>query len=282
VSYTAPDWSPTINYNAYNFLLIKYGVNTAPANSYPNNIFFASNASPTPPVVGVPPTSTPAPYPALPTVNPGWLLASVANFVVGSSVVDENGAMAIRATFIQANAPATTTFFGGGGETVGLSIPRGVTIQEADITTLSGNNGALLDVAGVMKADGVYIHNTDQALAPASSANSNVANFTLGTNYTWTAPVAPATAWTWAGAAGTAGSTTLTGPANSMPFDPQCMMMITRKFIAGATHAIGNLCVDSKGATSVVISSRASTDQSLVAADVGAFEWICFNPNWTS
>ena len=280
-TYQAAQWSPTLNYNNLAGYIIVYGTNTAPVGSYPNNLFEPYNA-PGPSVVGTPPTSTAAPYPVLgPTPNPGWILCSTANFIGGAAVLTAGGSIQIEQTVIGAGRPGTKFWFGGGGETLGTNVPRGVTLAEADITTISGNNGALLDVAGVCRADGIYIHNTDQALSPASSANSGV-NFTIGQNYTWTAPVAPATAYSWVGAAGTAGSTTLSGPAASMAFDPNCVMMVTRKFVAGAAHAIGNLCIDSKTATTMVISSRASADQTLVATDVGRFEWICFNPNWTS
>jgi hypothetical protein len=282
-SYIAPAWNPLLNYNNLQGYIVVYGTNTAPAGSYPNNLFEAYLGVPgSSTVVGTPPTSTAAPYPALgPTPNSGWILCSTANFIGGAAVLAANGQIDVTQTVIGAGRPATTYFFGGGGESIGTDVPRGMTLSEADITTISGNNGALLDVAGVAKADGFYVHDTNQSLSPAASANGGV-NFTLGQNYTWTAPVAPATAWTWVGSAGTGGSTTITGPAQSMAFDPNCMMMVTRLFVTAAAHAIGILCVDSKTATSMVISSRAPADQSLVALDVGRFEWICFNPNWTS
>jgi hypothetical protein len=165
-----------------------------------------------------------------------------------------------------------------------LGVPRGVSIEEASIVAdVSTNNGCLLDVAGVAKADGFYIHNTDQALSPASSANALFAPgdvaFTLGRNYVWTAPVAPATAWRWVGAAGTAGSMTLSGPANSMAFDVNCMMMLTPVF--GGATAAGSVGLSNKASTTVTIDSRDAAG-AVLAGDVRAIEWIVFNPNWTS
>ena len=286
VYFTAPQWSPTLDYRgANNNELVVYGVNTAPAGDYPNNIFFADDAAPSPPPVGTPPTNTPAPYPVLgPAVNPGWTLAATAAFFKGASVVDENGVMEVRVTAVQGNAPAITNYFGGGGESTGISVPRGVTIQEADTTTLQGNNGALLDVAGTCKADGFSIHNTDQNLSPASSANAlfipaSPNGFVLGQNYVWTAPVAPATQWKWVGSAGLAGQTTINGPAQSMAFDINSIVLLTPVY-TGAT-ACGSLTLSGKSATEIIVDSRDPAG-ALVAGDVRSFQWIVFNPNWAS
>ena len=289
VNYQCPTWNATYNYaGVHNAVLIVYGTNTSAAGVYPNNIFFADDAAPTPPVVCVPPTPTPAPYPVSPAVNPGWVLAKDAAFFGGAAVVNGTGFMELLETRINGTSPAVTTFFGGGGQSIGAAVPRGVTIQEADISTITGNNGALLDVAGLARCDGLFIHDTDQNLSPASSANANFSGapnaFQFGNNYVWspTGPGATTYHWDVNVTPGVAGQITLSGGAAQTAFDPQCIMMVTRKFVTGATTAIGNICVDSKTATTIVISSRASADQSLVAADVGQIEWICFNPNWTT
>ena len=286
-NYEAPAWNATYNYaGVHNYVLVVYGTNTAAVGDYPNNIFYALDTAPTPPVVGVPPTLTPAPYPAGGGVpSAGWLLAKDSVASGGASVVADNGFAPLHDCILSGYEPALYRFFGGGGESIGLSVPRGVSIQESSIVASTNtNNGALLDVAGVAKADGFYIHNTDQALSPASSANAlfipaSPNGFVLGNNYTWTAPVAPATAWHWVGAAGTAGSMTLSGPATSMAFDPNCMVMLTPVFVGAS--ACGSIGLSNKATTSITIDSRDAAG-AVEAGDVRSIEWIVFNPNWTT
>jgi hypothetical protein len=284
VNYQAPAWNATYDYGPpHNNVLIVYGTNTAAVGDYPNNIFYSTGA----PVVGVPPTLTPAPYPAgggVPSV--GWALAKDGGLLYGgATVVGGTGNLQISETICQGGYPGLIRFFGGGGESVGGAVPRGMDLTEAGISaTANNNNGALLDLAGVMKADGVYIHNGDSALSPASSANAlfippSANGFVLGNNYTWTAPTPPATAWHWVGAAGTAGSMTLSGPATSMAFDVNCMVMLTPVTV-GATAA-GSIGLSNKASTSITIDSRDAAG-AVLAGDVRSIEWIVFNPNWTT
>jgi len=287
-NYVAPQWNPLLNYNNLQGYIVVYGVNTSPPGVYANNLFESYVIPPASTVVGTPPTSTAAPYPVGgPTPNSGWILCRDAAFFGGAAVLDNNGSIVCEQTIIGAGRPGTKNFFGGGGASLSGSSPRGVTIAESDITTASGNNGALLDVAGTLQADGIYLHNTDQSLSPASSANAAFdagTTFNIGTNYTWspTGPGASTYHWDAGVPAGVPGQTTLTGPALSMAFDPQCIMMVQRKYTAG-TYAAGNLCVDSKTATTITISSRDPANSNLlITADLSPFEWICFNPNWAT
>jgi hypothetical protein len=284
-NYQCPTWNATYNYTGvHNYVLVVYGTNTAAVGAYPNNIFYALDSAPTPPVVGVPPTLTPAPYPAGGGVpSAGWLLAKDSVAQGGASVVGGTGGAPLLYTILSGYSPAQSQWFGGGGASIGISAPRGLTLVEGGDASL---DGALLDLAGVVKADGISLHNTDQNLSPASSYGAVFAAgdtaFTIGRNYTWTATAPGATTYQWVGAAGTAGQITLSGGAGTSAFDVASIMMVTRKYVPLAAHAIGNLCVDTKSNTAMVISSRASADQSLVVADVGQIEWIAFNPNWAS
>ena len=281
--YTAGTWSPTINYaGANNVMLIVYGTNTAPAGVYPNNLFFADDASPSPPVVGVPPTATPAPYPypAGPTPAPGWVLAATANFFGGGAVLNANGTLITEQTIITGTQPGTKLFFGGGGASVGASVPRGVSVIEADISTITGNNGAQLLCSGIVQSDGQAYFATDQLNSPASSYNAAFSaapnQFAIGHNYTWaqTGPGATTYHWDVDVAPGVPGTSTITGNA----FDTNSMVFLQGYIAAGAT-AVGNLRVLNKSTTAITVQSINALG-ALEVADTQRFDWVCLNPRW--
>jgi hypothetical protein len=299
-----PPWSPTVNYNqafGMNDNLVVYGANTNPAGLYPNNIFYVSGGDGIA-VVGVPPTLTPAPYPAnggtpsAPTGGPvpttGWVLCNSAlnegRFGGGPpSVVDGNGNCPISVAYVGSFLPANISFFGGGGASVGANDLRGVTVSQAPATTAQSLNGATINVAGVVNVDGIGFQRTDQSISPASSyfAFNNATpqariQFELGNNYTWTQQVAPGTLWGWASAVGTAGTSTITGGANAA-FDPDCLVFLQTELepVLGA-HPKGVLSVQAKSNTAIVIHSINPATNAIEPTDVSFFQWMVMNPRW--
>jgi len=279
--YTAGTWSPTINYaGANNVMLVVYGVNTAAVGAYPNNLWFADDAAPTPPVVGTPPTSSAVPYPPAPVPNAGWVLAATANFFGGAAVVNASGELITEQTLITGTQPGTKVFFGGGGASVGASVPRGVSILEADISTITGNNGAQLLCSGVVQSDGQAYFATDQVNSPASSYNATFSGapnqFEIGHNYVWaqTGPGATTYHWDVDITPAVPGESTIGGNA----FDTNSMIFLQGYIAAGAT-AVGNLRVLAKTNNSITVQSINALG-ALEVADVQRFDWVCLNPRW--
>ena len=306
--FAAPNWSALTDYSGAstsgnnNYALVVYGVNTAPAGVYPNNIFYSVDGVPAPgskALVGVPPTATPAPYPypAGPTPAAGWVLAATSDKSGvgggGAAVVGGGGVAAMEHWIVGGFEPATLQWFGGGGAGIGASNPLGATLTQSDISTAKGNNGALLDVAGVVKVDGLALHTTDQALAPASSAGAAFsaapAFFQIGHNYVWAQTGPGATTYHWdvdvvgGGApAIVAGQTVITGGANAA-FDPACLVFLQTEIEpAFAAHPKGILSVQSKSATAIIIQSLNAATGALEPLDISAFQWLVVNPNWTT
>jgi hypothetical protein len=290
-------WSPLVNYDGVRNILVLYGTNTNPVGVYPNNVFYVSGGDGVP-VLGVPPTQTPAPYPVTggtlqnvtggPTPTAGWVLANSNNteqrFGGGPpAVVTGAGTAQIVYYDIGSYTPCQAVFFGGGGASIGAADNRGITLQQSASTTLQSLQGATLTVAGVVNMDGLAFQRTDQSVSPASSffAYNNATpqarqNFVLGNNYTWTKQADPGTLYGWLEAAGTAGQSIITGGTNAA-FDPDCMVFVSTQVALGAAKGI--LSVQAKTATSITIASRDATN-ALVAGDNSFFEWICFNPRW--
>jgi len=278
--FQVPAWRPTLNYaGANNVMLVSYGANTAAVGAYPNNFWFADDAAPSPPPVGVPPTSS-AVGANPPVANPGWVLAATANFFGGAAVVNANGQLITEQTLITGTQPGTKVFFGGGGASIGASVPRGVSILEADISTILGNNGAQLLCAGVVQSDGQAYFATDQNNSPASSYNATFSAapnaFEIGHNYTWaqTGPGATTYHWDVDVAPGVPGESTITGNA----FDTNSMVFLQGYIAAGAT-AVGNLRVNAKSTTAITVQSINALG-ALEVADVQRFDWFCLNPRW--
>jgi len=297
-------WSPTVNYNTasgMSDILVVYGANTNPAGLYPNNIFYVSGGDGVA-VVGVPPTLTPAPYPAnggtplAPTGGPvpttGWVLCNSAlnegRFGGGApSVVDANGNCPVMTTYVGSYSPATMNFFGGGGASIGTADLRGVSLSQAPATTAQSLNGSTISVAGVVNLDGLGFQRTDQSISPASSYFSyNSANpqvriqFQLGNNYTWAVSTVAGNPYGWTVAAGTPGTSTITGGANAA-FDPDCLVFLQTELepVLGA-HPKGVLSVQAKSTTAIVIQSINPATNAIEPTDVSYFQWMVMNPRW--
>ena len=290
--FNAPAWIPTVDYSGQNnYALIVYGTNTNTGDLYPNNIFFSVGT----PAVGVPPTSTPAPYPATtggvtptggPTPNAGWVLA--ATYVLGSGlgsavVTGSGGSGAFQQTIFGGFEPLAFQWGGGGRDSIGTDTPLGMTLTCAGLVGAGSLNGAKLQVAGTVRADAFSFATTDQSLCPASSYNAkNPAGgavvFQIGQSYTWTAPVAPATTWAWVAAVGTPGTTTINGGTNAS-FSPDSLVFLQSEVELSLGAAKGILSVQSKTNTSVVIHSL-NTSNALETGDTSFFQWMVMNPNW--
>jgi hypothetical protein len=290
--FNAPVWVSTIDYGIYNGTLVVYGTNTNVAGLYPNNIFFASGT----PAVGVPPTLTPAPYPTTtggvtptggPTPSSGWVLAATYTSGRGSAVLNENGGAGqsgvVQSMKVGGGEPLRFDWGGGGADSVNAANPLGMSLSTAGLVGAQAQNGALLQVSGQMRADGFSFAITDQSLCPSSSyfATSNAAvpaliSFTLGQNYTWTAPISPGTKWGWAQTAGSGGITTITGGA----FDPFALVFVQRETVAG-NPAIGVLEVAAKTVNSITVRSIDALN-AVATTDVGNFQWVVFNADWSS
>jgi hypothetical protein len=276
----SPTWSPTVNYTQFPGLMVLYGTNSAPAGSYPNNVYFPSG--PTPAAVGVPPSNVSTGGGA---ANPGWILS--ATWGGGASSVDQVGYLPLQAFVYPGNNPAYVDFFGGGRPSIGTDVPIGVTIEESDTSTTNGNNGAQLTVAGQVRADAFSYLPTNQSLGPASSVpsangsyfaiTSDGLPFSLGKNYAWVlnpAPSANGTYW-WNVTAGTGGTSVVTAPACS----PGAMIFLQRELDLGT--ATGTLAVSAKSTTSFTVTSRDSAN-AVVATDVAFYNFQIMNPDWST
>ena len=297
--FSAPNWSATTDYSGTsssgnnNYALVVYGVNTAPAGVYPNNIFYSVDGVPAPgskATVGVPPTATPAPYPypAGPVASAGWALAATSDKTgvggAGAAVVGAGGVAAMEHWVVGGFEPATVQWFGGGGASLGASNPLGATLSQSDISTAKGNNGALLDVAGVVLAEGFSLHTTDQALAPASSFGATFSGapnaFQIGHNYVWS-PIGPGSTqyhWDVDVVAPVAGTCLINGGTNSA-FDPTSLIFLQTELEPALGASKGILTVSAKTATSVLIIAKTPANAT-DATDTSIFQWMVVNPNW--
>lgn len=275
-AFIIPFWASNIDYSLHYDELVQYGTSTAPAGSYPDNIYYASGVGV--PVVGVPPL-------VLGSVSTGWARASTST--LPQPTPSSNGYVYTMATDVIAGSPAFTNFFGGGRPSVNNDAPLGVTIQQADTVTAGGNNGAQLVCSGRVFADGFTYLPTNQALGPASSSpeadgtyialTSDSAPFSLGKNYTWAlnpTPGANGTYW-WSVTTGTGGTSVVTCPACSVG----AMIFVQRELDVGP--AAGALTVSLKTATSFTLTSQSATN-TLVTTDSAFYNFQIMNPDWSS
>jgi hypothetical protein len=273
-------WSPTVDYTQFPALMVIYGTNSAPAGSYPNNIYFPSG--PAVAVVGVPPSNVSTGGGA---ANPGWILAST--WGGGAPQINSSGFTFLERFVYGGNAPAYLELFGGGRPSVGSDTPTGLTLEQSDTSTAAGNNGAQLIVSGQVKADAFSYLPTDQSLGPASSVPNGTGSysgitsdslpFSLGKNYSWVVNPAPSAngGYWWNAVAGTGGTSVVTCPACS----PGAMIFCQRELDLGT--AAGTLAVSAKTTTSFTLTSRDSAN-AVVAADTAFYNFQIMNPDWST